>query len=81
MTRLVRPDLKRVSVPGVCAQPPQPIVGGRHPHGLGHERGKYLPVFGAVERRRSGLHKPSGPMSSTNASGSAAAGYRTYTGP
>src|SRR5438105_2508947 len=25
--------------------------------------------------------KPSGPMSSTNANGSAAAGYRTYTGP
>ena len=44
-----------VSMPGVCAQPREPIVGGRHPHGLGHERAKYLRVSDAVERRRCGL--------------------------
>src|SRR3954447_13757403 len=45
-----------VSIPGVRPQPRDLIVGGRHLHGLRHERGKYLCVPDPVEICRRGVH-------------------------
>jgi hypothetical protein len=44
-----------VSALGVGPQPPKPAVRRRHPHGFGHECGKYLSVFDPVEGRRACL--------------------------
>ena len=80
MTRLVRPEQKVCQCQGLARTHPNLLLAAVTRTASGTNAASICPSM-ARSNVAAVAYKPSGPMSSTNANGSATVGYRTYTEP